>query len=79
MGKKRILTDDAKWGYLLVAPTIIGLIVLNVYPFIQTLVLSFSTTHPLGFMKSRESRIMSRCLQVRNSGKQHGTPSISVS
>lgn len=48
MGKKHILTDDAKWGYLLVAPTIIGLIVLNVYPFIQTLVLSFSTTHPFG-------------------------------
>ena len=48
MGKKRILTDDAKWGYLLVAPTIIGLIILNVYPFIQTLVLSFSTTHPFG-------------------------------
>ena len=48
MGKKHILTDDAKWGYLLVAPTIIGLIILNVYPFIQTLVLSFSTTHPFG-------------------------------
>ena len=49
MGKKKWLTDDAKWGYLLVAPTIIGLLVLNVYPFLQTLVLSFSTTHPFGF------------------------------
>lgn len=49
MGKKKLLTEDAKWGYLMVAPTIIGLIVLNVYPFIQTLVLSFSTTHPFGF------------------------------
>lgn len=49
MGKKKWLTEDAKWGYLLVAPTILGLIVLNVYPFIQTLVLSFSTTHPFGF------------------------------
>ena len=48
MGKKRTLTDEAKWGYILVAPTIIGLIVLNVYPFIQTLILSFSTTHPFG-------------------------------
>ena len=48
MGKKKWLTDDAKWGYLLVAPTIIGLLVLNVYPFVQTLVLSFSTTHPFG-------------------------------
>lgn len=49
MGRKRGLSDEAKWGYLLVAPTIIGLIVLNVYPFIQTLILSFSTTHPFGF------------------------------
>ncbi|MCI6886366.1 MAG: sugar ABC transporter permease [Lachnospiraceae bacterium] len=49
MGKKKWLTEEAKWGYLLVAPTILGLIVLNVYPFIQTLVLSFSTTHPFGF------------------------------
>lgn len=49
MGKKKWLTDDAKWGYLLIAPTIIGLLVLNVYPFLQTLVLSFSTTHPFGF------------------------------
>lgn len=49
MGKKKWLTEDAKWGYLLVAPTIIGLIVLNVWPFIQTLVLSFSTTHPFGY------------------------------
>ena len=49
MGKKKWLTDDAKWGYLMVAPTIIGLIVLNVWPFIQTLILSFSTTHPFGY------------------------------
>lgn len=41
MGKKRTLTDEAKWGYILVAPTIIGLIVLNVYPFIQTLIFKF--------------------------------------
>ena len=34
MGKKQYLTEDAKWGYLLIAPTIIGLIVLNVYPFL---------------------------------------------
>lgn len=51
MGKKKWLTEDAKWGYIMVAPTIIGLIVLNVYPFIQTLVLSFSTTHPFGYFE----------------------------
>jgi multiple sugar transport system permease protein len=49
MGKKHVLTEDAKWGYLMVAPTIIGLIVLNVWPFIQTVILSFSTTHPFGY------------------------------
>lgn len=48
MGKKKGFTEDMKWGYLLVAPTIIGLIILNVYPFIKTLILSFSTTHPFG-------------------------------
>ena len=51
MGKKQYLTEDAKWGYLLIAPTIIGLIVLNVYPFLQTLILSFSTTHPFGYFE----------------------------
>lgn len=49
MNKKKIITEDMKWGYLLVAPTILGLILLNVYPFIKTLILSFSTTHPFGF------------------------------
>lgn len=46
--KQKFWNEDAKWGYLLVAPTIIGLLVLNVYPFIETLILSFSTTHPFG-------------------------------
>lgn len=48
MNRKKWITEDAKWGYLMVAPTIIGLIILNVYPFIKTLILSFSTTHPFG-------------------------------
>lgn len=51
MGNKKWLTEDAKWGYLLVAPTIIGLVVLNVWPFIQTVILSFSTTHPFGYFE----------------------------
>ena len=51
MEKKKWLTEDAKWGYLLVAPTIIGLLVLNVWPFVQTVVLSFSTTHPFGYFE----------------------------
>ncbi|MCI8995848.1 MAG: sugar ABC transporter permease [Lachnospiraceae bacterium] len=32
---------EQNWGYLMVAPTIIGLIVLNVWPFIQTIYASF--------------------------------------
>ena len=40
---------EGMWGYIMVAPTIIGLIVLNVWPFIQTVILSFSTTHPFGY------------------------------
>lgn len=27
------LSHDAGWGYLMVAPTILGLIILNIYPF----------------------------------------------
>ncbi|MDE7034921.1 MAG: sugar ABC transporter permease, partial [Eubacteriales bacterium] len=33
---------EQNWGWFMVAPTIIGLVVLNVYPFIQTLIMSFS-------------------------------------
>ena len=32
---------EQAWGYLMIAPTIIGLIVLNVWPFIQTIYASF--------------------------------------
>lgn len=46
--KKKRLGDDGVWGYLFVAPTIIGLLVLNIYPFIQTVILSFSKTKAFG-------------------------------
>lgn len=46
-GKTRI-TQDMKWGYLMVSATIIGLLVLNVYPFIDTIRLSFSSTKVFG-------------------------------
>lgn len=48
MKKKRRFSQDDTWGYLMIAPTIIGLIVLNVYPFIQTIILSFSSTKTFG-------------------------------
>ena len=40
---------EGMWGYIMVAPTIIGLIVLNLYPFIDTLKFSFTKTKPFGF------------------------------
>lgn len=38
--KKRRVQTDYLWAYFLVAPTIIGLIVLNIYPFFNTIFLS---------------------------------------
>ncbi len=45
--------EESMWGYLMVAPTIIGLLVLNLYPFLNTLVLSFSKTKPFGLYELR--------------------------
>ena len=41
------------WGYLMVAPTVIGLLVLNIYPFLDTIKLSFSKTRPFGLYELR--------------------------
>lgn len=40
--------SDTKWGLFLVAPTIIGLLVLNIWPFIQTIYLSFTNARRFG-------------------------------
>lgn len=48
MKKKKAFNQDSKWGYLMVAPTIIGLLILNIYPFIQTIILSLSSTKAFG-------------------------------
>ncbi|MCI9441589.1 MAG: sugar ABC transporter permease [Ruminococcus sp.] len=45
------LGQDHIWGYLMVAPTIIGLLALNVYPFIQTVYLSFTNAKVFGAYK----------------------------
>ena len=45
-GKKA--RSENLWGYIMVAPTIIGLLVLNIYPFLDTIKLSFSKTRPFG-------------------------------
>ena len=38
----KLARDGAKWGLLMVAPTIIGLLVLNIYPFLDAIRMSFS-------------------------------------
>ena len=48
MKKTKLLISEAKWGYGLVAPTIIGLLILNIWPFIQTLILSFTNAKKFG-------------------------------
>jgi len=40
--------NDYCWAYLMIAPTIIGLIILNIWPLIQTIYLSFNTTSDFG-------------------------------
>ena len=49
--KSRHARSESFWGYILIAPTIIGLLVLNFYPFIDTLKLSFAKTLPFGLYK----------------------------
>lgn len=36
------------WGFIMIAPTVIGLIILNIYPFFQTIYLSFNVSQGLG-------------------------------
>lgn len=43
--------SESRWGYLMVAPTVIGLLVLNIYPFLETIVMSFSKTRPFGLFE----------------------------
>lgn len=51
MKKKKIYGQEQMWGYLMIAPTIIGLLVLNVYPFLQTIYLSFTNAKVFGKYK----------------------------
>ena len=50
MFKKQTLAEkrEQRWAYLMVAPTIIGLLVLNYYPLFDTIRLSFSRTQTFG-------------------------------
>lgn len=46
--KTRSEKSEAKWGLLFIAPTIIGLVILNFYPIISTVYLSFCKTGDFG-------------------------------
>ena len=52
MNEKRKMTakekNEARWAYAFVAPTILGLIILNFYPAINTLYQSFCKTGDFG-------------------------------
>ena len=49
--KKNKLSPAARreqnWAYIMVAPTIIGLAVLNLWPFVQTIYTSFCVSTPI--------------------------------
>lgn len=49
--KKKYKKSDIMWATLLIAPTIIGLFILNVIPFFQTIFLSFNETGAFGKME----------------------------
>lgn len=44
----KLRRDGSTWGLLMVAPTIIGLVILNIIPFIETIYMSFSKTKAFG-------------------------------
>ena len=47
----KLARDGAIWGLIMVAPTIIGLLVLNIYPFIETIYMGFSKSKPFGMFE----------------------------
>lgn len=51
LGLSRKRRSDLFWGYVMVAPSIIGLIILNIYPFFYTLYLSFMESDGFGAPK----------------------------
>ena len=46
--KSAAARSEQRWAWIMVAPTIIGLIILNYIPLIQTIILSFSKTKTFG-------------------------------
>ena len=44
----KLSRDGAVWGLLMVAPTIVGLLILNMWPFVEAIYMSFSKSLPFG-------------------------------
>ncbi len=44
----KLSRDGAVWGLLMVAPTILGLLILNMWPFVEAIYMSFSKSLPFG-------------------------------
>lgn len=51
--RKKALHFKSEWGwaYLLVAPTIVGLLIINIYPFVESIILSLYKSQGLGAAK----------------------------
>ena len=74
---------EQNWGWFMVAPTIIGLIVLNVWPFIQTIYASFCEHQQISvwasaIINSSVSATMSTCSRTPSSGAPPATPCCSA-
>ena len=48
--KEKYKVSESLWAYAFIAPTIIGLIIINVIPFFDTIFLSFNKTGAFGKM-----------------------------
>lgn len=69
---------EQRWAYLMIAPTILGLLVLNYYPLLDTIRLSFSKTQTFGKSTFNGIENTLPCSAPPSSGKLPGTPSGSV-
>ena len=49
--KRTTNSVDWAWGYLMIAPTMIGLFILNIFPIFQTIYLSFTKSETFGKVK----------------------------
>lgn len=65
--------NEWMWGYILVAPTVIGLLILNIIPLIQTFILSFQKQVILDLLNGLVLKIINVYFQIQPFGKPQGT------